>query len=82
MLVGQNIQVFLRCRPINQAERKVKAFSIVDIPSHKEVVVKEKPNTNLTKSYQFDKVFGPKSQQLEVYRSVVEPLIEQVRNLV
>ena len=80
--VGQNIQVFLRCRPINQAERNVKAFSIVDIPSHKEVVVKEKPNTNLTKSYQFDKVFGPKSQQLEVYRSVVEPLIEQVRNQV
>ena len=52
----------------------------MDIPSHKEVVVKEKPNTNLTKSYQFDKVFGPKSQQLEVYRSVVEPLIEQVGN--
>ena len=60
----------------------MKAFSIVDIPSHKEVVVKEKPNTNLTKSYQFDKVFGPKSQQLEVYRSVVEPLIEQVGNQV
>ena len=80
LFLGQNIQVFLRCRPINQAERNVKAFSIVDIPSHKEVVVKEKPNTNLTKSYQFDKVFGPKSQQLEVYRSVVEPLIEQVGN--
>ena len=41
-------------------------------------MVKEKPNTNLTKSYQFDRVFGPKSQQLDVYRSVVEPLIEQV----
>jgi len=75
---GQNIQVFVRCRPLNQAEKNVKAFSIVDIPSHREVVVKEKPNTNLTKSYQFDRVFGPKSQQLDVYRSVVEPLIEQV----
>jgi len=75
---GQNIQVFVRCRPLNQAEKNVKAFSIVDIPSHREVVVKEKPSTNLTKSYQFDRVFGPKSQQLDVYRSVVEPLIEQV----
>jgi len=56
----------------------VKAFSIVDITSHREMVVKEKPNTNLTKSYQFDRVFGPKSQQLDVYRAVVEPLIEQV----
>jgi len=75
---GQNIQVFARCRPLNQAEKNVKAYSIVDIPSHREIVIKEKPNTNLTKSYQFDKVFGPKSQQLDVYRAVVEPLIEQV----
>eukprot|EP00090_Calanus_glacialis_P016225 TRINITY_DN25444_c0_g1_i1.p1 TRINITY_DN25444_c0_g1~~TRINITY_DN25444_c0_g1_i1.p1 ORF type:complete len:1065 (-),score=410.75 TRINITY_DN25444_c0_g1_i1:108-3302(-) len=75
---GQNIQVFVRCRPLNQAEKNVKAFSIVDITSHREMVVKEKPHTNLSKSYQFDRVFGPKSQQLDVYRAVVEPLIEQV----
>lgn len=75
---GQNIQVFVRCRPLNQAEKNVKAFNIVDTPTHREIVVKEKPNTNLTKSYQFDRVFGLKSQQLEVYRAVVEPLIEQV----
>jgi kinesin family protein 11 len=55
-----------------------KTFSIVDITSNKEMVVKEKPHTNLTKFYQFDRVFGPKSQQLDVYRAVVEPLIEQV----
>ena len=36
--------------------------------------------SNLTKSYQFDLVFGPKSQQLDVYRAIVEPLIEQVNN--
>ena len=53
----------------------MKAFSIVDITSNGEMVVKEKSNTNLTKSYQFDRVFGPKSQQLDVYRAVVEPLI-------
>ena len=82
LLPGQNIQVFARCRPLNQAEKNVKAYSIVDIPSHREIVIKEKPNTNLTKSYQFDKVFGPKSQQLDVYRAVVEPLIEQVIILV
>ena len=64
----------MRCRPLNQSEKNVKAYSIVDIPSHREIVVKEKPNTNLTKSYQFDRAFGPKSQQLEVYRAVVEPL--------
>jgi len=76
--IGQNIQVFVRCRPLNQTEKDKKAFSIVDIPSIKQIDVKEKPNTNLTKSYQFDRVFGPKSQQLDVYKSVVEPLIQQV----
>ena len=50
----------------------------MDIPSIKQIDVKEKPNTNMTKSYQFDRVFGPKSQQLDVYKAVVEPLIEQV----
>jgi kinesin family protein 11 len=68
----------VRCRPLNQEEKNVKASSIVDITSHREMVVKEKPHTNLTKSYQFDRVFGPKSHQLDVYRAVVEPLIEQV----
>ena len=76
--IGQNIQVFARCRPLNQAERDKKSFSIVDLPSAREIVVKEKPNSNLTKSYQFDRVFGPKSVQLDVYKAVVQPLIEQV----
>ena len=70
------MQVFAHCRPLNQAEKNVKAFSIVD----REMVVEEKPNTNFTTSYQFDRVFGPKSQQLDVYRAVVGPLIEQVKN--
>ena len=51
----------------------MKAFSIVNIPSHRKMVVKEKPNTNLTKPYLFDRVF-------DVYRAVVEPLIELVNN--
>ena len=76
--IGQNIQVFVRSRPLNQNEKDKKAFSIVEIPSIKQIDVKEKPNTNLTKSYQFDRVFGPKSQQKDVYKSVVEPLIDQV----
>merc|ERR1712059_61732 len=75
---GQNIQVFLRARPLNKSEVAAKAYSIVDIPSHKEVVVREKINANHTKNFQFDRVFGPKSQQLDVYKSVVEPLIEEV----
>ena len=38
--------------------------------------------SSITKTFQFDKVFGIKSKQLDVYRSVVEPLIGQVLLLV
>lgn len=31
-----------------------------------------------TKTFTFDKVYGPDSQQIDVYRGVVEPLIEEV----
>ncbi len=36
-----------------------------------EVIVKQKKFT-------FDRVFGPDSSQMEVYRDVVEPIVDQV----
>ena len=51
---------------------------MVDTPNSKEITIKEKATSSLTKTFQFDKVFGIKSKQLEVYKSVVEPLIGQV----
>ena len=44
----------------------------------REITIKEKQTSSLTKTFQFDKVFGIQSKQLDVYRSVVEPLIPQV----
>ena len=52
---------------------------MVDCPNSREVTVKEKQMSSVTKTFQFDKVFGAQSKQIEVYRSVVEPLILQVR---
>ena len=80
--IGQNIQVFAWCRPLSKAEKDKKSFSIVEIPSAREIVVKEKLNSNMTKSYQFDRVFGPKSVQLDVYKAIVQPLIDQVFHFV
>merc|ERR1719410_1159015 len=75
---GQNIQVFVRCRPLNKAEKDARSFSVVDCPNSREVTVKEKQFSSITKTFQFDRVFGTQSKQLEVYRAVVEPLIHQV----
>ena len=60
-----------------KAEKKCRAYSIVETPSHKEIIVKGATQAN-TKNFQFDRVFGSQSEQLQVYRSVVEPLIDQV----
>jgi len=75
---GQNIQVFVRCRPLNKAEKDARSFSVVDCPNSREVSVKEKQFSSITKTFQFDRVFGTQSKQLDVYRAVVEPLIGQV----
>lgn len=68
MVQGQNIQVFARCRPLNPHERRgpVEVFE-----DKREIKVDKKP-------FHFDQVFRPESKQIDVYRVVVKPLIDQV----
>ncbi|XP_058796802.1 kinesin-like protein Klp61F isoform X2 [Phymastichus coffea] len=75
---NQHIQVFVRVRPINSAEKSSKSPVVVDVASNKEIVVRERPQDKLTKKFTFDKVFGPVSKQLDVYNAVVSPLLEEV----
>ena len=63
---------------MNKAEKEARSYSVVDCPNSREVTVKEKQTSSITKTFQFDKVFGIQSKQLDVYRAVVEPLIGQV----
>ena len=44
------------------------------------VVIKDKPTTlsATTKTFGFDRVFGPTSRQVDVHKAVVGPLIKQV----
>jgi len=37
---------------------------VVDVPGGKEVVVKEKPNSSTTKTFKFDRAFGPSATQV------------------
>ena len=64
---------------MNNAEKDARSYSVVDCPNSREVTVKEKSMSSVTKTFQFDKVFGHQSKQIEVYRSVVEPLLLQVK---
>lgn len=75
---NQHIQVFVRVRPINNSERTQKSVSVVDVPSSKDVVVRERPQDKISKKFSFDRVFGPSSKQIDVYNAVVHPLLDEV----
>jgi len=79
---NQNIQVAVRCRPRNQQELKVSSPNVVDVNMQsKEITVRQDMNymdKGNNKSFAFDKVFGPKSKQIDVYKSMVCPVIDEV----
>ncbi|RWS20335.1 kinesin-like protein KIF11, partial [Leptotrombidium deliense] len=79
----QNIAVFVRCRPMKASDKK----NVVEvIPEQKSIRVNDRGNSAsslgndklYSRMFSFDSVFGPATQQIEVYKSVVAPLIEQV----
>ncbi|RUS86464.1 hypothetical protein EGW08_005779 [Elysia chlorotica] len=77
---NQNINVAVRCRPVNSIEKKQGSYSILQCDGvKKEVCVKERHGINpSTKSYTFDHVFPPDCQQIDVYKAVVKPVVEEV----
>ncbi|KAM4839125.1 kinesin-like protein KIF11 [Urocitellus parryii] len=78
---GRNIQVVVRCRPFNLAERKVNAHSVVECDHvRKEVSVRTGglADKSSRKTYTFDMVFGASTKQIDVYRSVVCPILDEV----
>ncbi|XP_009896048.2 kinesin-like protein KIF11 [Dryobates pubescens] len=78
---GKNIQVVVRCRPFNASERKANSYAVVDCDqARKEVSIRGGGATDKTsrKTYTFDMVFGAQAKQIDVYRSVVCPILDEV----
>ncbi|XP_067858548.1 kinesin-like protein KIF11 [Heptranchias perlo] len=78
---GKNIQVVIRCRPFSLTERKSNSCNIVDCdPVKKEVSIRASGpgNDKGAKKYTFDMVFGPLAKQIDVYKSVVYPILDEV----
>ncbi|XP_076439721.1 kinesin-like protein KIF11 isoform X2 [Babylonia areolata] len=77
---NQNIQVAVRCRPINQIEKRSGSCSVVNCDADtREVSVKEKQGIYPhTKTFTFDHVFPPCSKQIDVYNAMVTPVVEEV----
>ncbi|XP_045585381.2 kinesin-like protein KIF11 [Procambarus clarkii] len=75
---GQNIRVFVRVRPMNSTEKNSKSFGIVECQNSKEVIIRERVADKFAKTFTFDRVFGPESKQVDVYKSVAKNCVEEV----
>lgn len=75
----QNINVFVRCRPLTDQEKRL---VLEVIPERNEVKVLNRcsgtGSSYDSRSFFFDQVFSPEARQEDVYRTVVRPLIDQV----
>lgn len=69
-------------RPRNQQESKLGSPNVVDVNMQtKEITVRQDMNymdKGNNKTFSFDKVFGSKSKQIDVYKSMVCPVIDEV----
>lgn len=63
---------------MNSQEKAARSPIVVETPNanNREVQVVEK--SSLTKSFNFDRVFGVNSKQVDVYKVVAAPLVEEV----
>ncbi|ODV75944.1 Kip1p [Cyberlindnera jadinii NRRL Y-1542] len=71
-----NISVYVRCRSLNERELDENAGKVISTNGHmkKEVIVKSARE----KTYTFDRVFGPESDQEMIYDGVAKPLLQEM----
>jgi kinesin family member 11 len=80
-----NIRVYVRCRGRNDREIAENSTVVVSTAGsgsaghkNKEITVLTGPNTYTNKSYTFDRVFGPESDQNMVYDEVADGVLHEV----
>ncbi|EMR11502.1 hypothetical protein PNEG_00515 [Pneumocystis murina B123] len=76
-----NIQVVVRCRGRSKREIRENSCSIVSTegPRGREVCVQTSPLSQMnTRTYTFDRVFGPEADQAMIFDDVVLPILREV----
>ncbi|KAG0496662.1 hypothetical protein HPP92_001353 [Vanilla planifolia] len=77
---GVNIQVVLRCRPLNDEEVNLRMPAVVTCNElRREVLaIQNIANKQIDKTFVFDKVFGPNSNQVDLFDQCVSPIVDEV----
>ncbi|XP_057549595.1 kinesin-like protein KIN-5C [Amaranthus tricolor] len=77
---GVNVQVILRCRPFSDEELRNNAPQVVTCNDYqREVAVSQNiAGKHFDRVFVFDKVFGPSSQQKDLYDQAIIPIVNEV----
>ncbi|KAI4991447.1 hypothetical protein ZWY2020_039818 [Hordeum vulgare] len=77
---GVNIQVLLRCRPLSKEELSINTPVVITCNEQRREVsaAQNIANKQIDRTFVFDKVFGPKSKQQDVFNHAVVPLVGEV----
>ncbi|KAG4384698.1 hypothetical protein GLYMA_13G330600v4 [Glycine max] len=77
---GVNVQVLVRCRPLSEDETRLHTPVVISCnEGRREVLaVQNIANKQIDRTFAFDKVFGPNSQQKELYDQAVSPIVYEV----
>ncbi|PIA52990.1 hypothetical protein AQUCO_01000689v1 [Aquilegia coerulea] len=75
-----NVQVLLRCRPLNDDEQRLNIPKVISCnEQRKEITVLQSiANKQVDRAFTFDKVFGPKAQQRAIYDHAISPIVNEV----
>ncbi|MCO5586466.1 hypothetical protein L7F22_040406 [Adiantum nelumboides] len=73
---GVNVQVLLRCRPLNEDELRINAPQVILCnDARREVIIASKL---IDRTFTFDKVFGQQAQQKDLYDQAISPIVNEV----
>ncbi|KAK9157985.1 hypothetical protein Scep_004559 [Stephania cephalantha] len=77
---GVNVQVILRCRPLSDDEMRVNTPVVISCNENRREVsaVQNIANKQIDRTFGFDKVFGPTSQQKDLFDQAVSPIVNEV----
>ncbi|KAI9196327.1 hypothetical protein LWI28_022970 [Acer negundo] len=77
---GVNVQVIVRCRPLSEDEMRVHTPVVISCNDGRREVsaIQNIANKQIDRTFLFDKVFGPTSQQKELYDMAVSPIVFEV----
>ncbi|XP_012231928.1 kinesin-like protein Klp61F [Linepithema humile] len=74
----QNINVFVRIKPLSKTNISEKCTTAVKMISDTEIMVCERSQDRFSRNFTFDRVFDPSSTQVDIYNTVMSPLLKEI----